>query len=192
MRQREAEHAWADGAGHQRHAASGLRQQNGVVNAPVAAIERDPLAREQAPDDLEGLGEAGDTPLDRQAEDRVLDLHRARAEPEHEPPARDLVDRGRHLRDQAGRMEARARDERTEPNTLRDGGQCRQQRPGLPGAALLAAVTAVQEVVAEPDRVEPGLLCRLRHRQVLGPAHVALDLGQLDSDSQRDLTRRSE
>ena len=180
------------GAGHQRHPARGLRQQDGVVHAPVAAVERHPLAREQAPDDLEGLGKAGDTPLDRQPEDRVLDLHRARAEPEHEPPAGDLVDRGRHLRDQAGRMEARTSDERPEPDALGDGGQRRQQRPCLPRAALFPAVAAVQEVVAEPDRVEPGLLGRLRHRQVFGPAHVTLDLGQLDADSHRVLTRRSE
>ena len=86
VRQREAEHPRADRARHQRHAARRLGQQNGVVRAPVAPVERDALAREQPPDDLEGLLEARDAPLDGKPKIE-LDLHRARAEPEHEAPA---------------------------------------------------------------------------------------------------------
>ena len=48
-----------------------------------------------------------------------------------------------------------------------------------------SSVVAIEQVVAEPDRVEPDLLRGQRHRAVLGPAHVALDLGQLHSNAQR-------
>src|SRR5690349_3200870 len=51
-------------------------------------------------------------------------------------------------------------------------------------AAAMRAIVPVEQVVAEPDRVESELLRGLRHRPVLGPAHDALDLGQLDSDAQ--------
>ena len=192
VRQGEAEHARADRAGHQRHPPSRLGQQHRVVHAPVAALERHALAREQAPDDLERLREPRHATLDRQPEDRVLDLDRAGAEPEHEAPARDLVDGRGHLRDEPGRMEARARDERAEPDAFRDGCEPGEHRPCLPRAALLAPVAAVEEVVAEPDRLEADLLGRPCHRHVLGPAHVALDLRQLDADSHRDFVSRSE
>ena len=41
---------------------------------------------------------------------------------------------------------------------------------------------AVEQVVADPDRVEAARLRRPRHREVLRPADLALDLGELDAD----------
>ena len=52
-------------------------------------------------------------------------------------------------------------------------------------ASLLTAVVPVEQVVAEPDRVEARRLGGERHGGVLGPAHVALDLGQLHADAER-------
>ena len=49
----------------------------------------------------------------------------------------------------------------------------------------LAARVAVEQVVAEPDRVEAGLLGGARHRGVLRPAHLALHLRQLHADPHR-------
>ena len=94
---------------------AGSGKQDGVVRAPVAALERDPLAGEEPADDLERLLEPRYAPLHGKPEDAVLRLDRPGAEPEDETAARDLVDGCRHLGDQAGRMEARARDERPEP-----------------------------------------------------------------------------
>jgi class 3 adenylate cyclase len=71
---------------------------------------------------------------------------------------------------------------RAEPKTLGRSRQRRQQRPRFPRTALLAAVSAVEQMVAEPDRVETDLLSRARHRQVLRPAHLALDLRKLNAD----------
>jgi drug/metabolite transporter (DMT)-like permease len=43
----------------------------------------------------------------------------------------------------------------------------------------------VEQVVADPQRVEAGRLARTRDREQLGPAHLALDLGELEPDPQR-------
>jgi alpha-beta hydrolase superfamily lysophospholipase len=45
-----------------------------------------------------------------------------------------------------------------------------------------SAADAVEQMVAEPDRRETDLLGRARHRQVLRPAHVALDLRKLNAE----------
>ena len=94
------------------------------------------------------------------------------------PPA-DLVDRRRHLGDQppAGESPAQAT---SGPSLTRS----------VAAASALSSVHAshgarsgssIQQVVADPDRVEPDLLGRPRHREVLGPAHLALDLGELNA-----------
>ena len=161
------EHPRAVRADHQRHRRAPGAEDDQVVRLPEAALERHPLAREQPPDDLERLLEPRDAAVVRQAERAVLRLVPACAEPEHEPPAADLRDRRRHLRDQPGRVEARAGDERPESYALGDRRQRGQQRPDLPRPALLTAVAAVEQVVAEPDRVEAALLGGPRHRRVL-------------------------
>ncbi len=68
------------------------------------------------------------------------------------------------------------------PSSTRDGGggDRRQHRPGLPRAARRSIRPAIEEMLAEPDRVEAEVLDRPDHVQQLGPAHLALDLGQLD------------
>jgi len=102
----------------------------------------------------------------------------ARAEAEHEAALADLVDRRGHLRDQARRVKAGARDQRPDRHPLRDGGEPGHQRPHLERAAVL-----VEQVVAEPDRVEPDLFGGQRHGAVLGPGDLAFDLRQLDADA---------
>jgi hypothetical protein len=41
-------------------------------------------------------------------------------------------------------------------------------------------------VIADPDRLEPGLLRSASDRGDLGPTDLALDLGQLNTDAHRD------
>src|SRR5919106_4194497 len=114
-----------------------------------------------------------------------LRLVPARAEGQDQPAGADLVDGGGHLRQHGGGVERRARNERSEAHTLGDRGQPRQHRPRLPWAPLGPPVVAVEEVVAEPDRVEPDLLGGSGHGHVFGPGRLALDLGQLDPDAER-------
>src|SRR5205823_2047297 len=103
----------------------------------------------------------------------------ARAETEHEASTGELVDGGRHPRQQAGRMERGAGDERAELDALGDPGEPGERRPTVPRAAVRAAV---EQVVADPDRVEAGLLGGPRHRRELVPPDVPLDLRELYAD----------
>ena len=62
--------------------------------------------------------------------------------------------------------------------------QSGQESPGVPWPAFFATIAPIQEVVSEPDRVEPHVLRSTRHGQVLGPGHVPLDLGELHADAE--------
>ena len=48
---------------------------------------------------------------------------------------------------------------------------------------------AVQEVLADPDRVEAQVLDGAGHVEQLRPADLALDLGELDADLERPMGR---
>jgi hypothetical protein len=113
--------------------------------------------------------------VERQPERAELVLVPACAEAEHEATAGDLRDRGGHLGDHRRRVKGHARHQRPELHTLGGGGKRSQHRPGLPRAALGSTV-AIEQVVTEPDRVEPGRLGGVRHGEVLGPGDLALDL----------------
>ena len=121
--------------------------------------------------------------VEREAERAVLGLVPAGSETEDQPSSADLVDGRRLLRQHRRGMEARRCDERTELDPRRGRRQGSQHRPALPGPARLRfAWQPIQEVIADPDRVEPERLGAPGKRDVLGPADLALDLGELDSD----------
>jgi hypothetical protein len=147
-------------------------------------VEVDLPVAQEGPDDREGLLEAGDPVVEREAEAAVLGLVPAGTEPDDQPAVGDLVDRGGELREHRRRMEARRGDERPDLDPRGDRGDPSEGGPGLPGAARLAVLVAVEEVVAEPDRVEPDRLRGHRHRAQLRPADDPLDLGELDADLQ--------
>jgi hypothetical protein len=163
---------------HQRDAPARRREQDHVIRAVELAGQADALGVEQAADDREGLREARDAAVIRDAEGVELAPVPAGAEAEDEAPAADLVDRRRHLGDQPRRVKAGAGDQRPDRHARRGRGQRGHQRPRLPRPAVL-----IEQVVADPDRVEPDLLGGARHVQVLGPAHDALDLRELDADA---------
>jgi len=169
---------------HERDAAGGRREEDGALDAVEPPLERHALAREQPRDDRERLLEPGHLPVGGEAERLELGVVPARAEAEAEAAAGDLVDPGRHPCEEPRRVERGRGDERPELDALRGRGQRGEQRPGVPRAPFLAAVAAVEQVVADPDRVESGLLGRPGDREQLGPAHLALDLGELYADAQ--------
>ena len=82
-------------------------------------------------------------------------------------------------------MEVRAGDQRPELDPRRRGGDRGQQRPRLPRAASRPILPAIEEVLADPHGVEPEVLDRAGHVEELGPADLALDLGELDADLER-------
>ena len=66
-------------------------------------------------------------------------------------------------------------------------GRCRDrphQGPGLPRAARFSIRPAIEQVFADPERVEPGVLDRSNHVEDLGPADVTLDLRELNANPQ--------
>src|SRR5581483_8484429 len=191
VREGGAQDAVAAAADHQRRSPHGTRQQHGVPSAPEPSLERDPLAREQPSDDRERFLEPRGAVVERHPERPELRLVPPGPHAEDETTAAHLVDGRGHLRDQSRRMETEARDERSELDPLGRGGERREQRPRLPRPTLGATVAPVQQVVAEPDGVEPRALGGARHRQVLGPADVALHLRELDPDPKRSCHARS-
>ena len=49
---------------------------------------------------------------------------------------------------------------------------------------------SIEQVLADPDRVEPEVLDGAGHVEELRPADLALDLGELDADLERAAGRR--
>ena len=70
------------------------------------------------------------------------------------------------------------------PSSTRDGdrGEGGERGPHLPRAAGHPTRKVVEQVVAEPDRVETDVLGRTGHGEQLGPLDAPLDLGELDAD----------
>ena len=65
-------------------------------------------------------------------------------------------------------------------------------RPGVPGSSLGPSATAVEQMIADPDRLEPGLLRGARDRGNLRPADLALHLGKLNTDAHGERRYRRE
>ncbi len=145
-------------------------------------VEVDGTVAQERPDDRERLLEPVDAVVVRVAEGAELRLVPARAQAEDEPPAADLVDRGGLLGQQRGVVEVRAGDQWPELDAGRRGRDRRQQRPCLPRPTGRPVGPAVQQVLADPDRIEAEILDRADHVEQLGPADLALDFGELDAD----------
>ena len=105
------------------------------------------------------------------------------AEPCHDAAAGELVDCRKLSREDARLVERRAGDERAELDVLRDAGEPRERREAIPRPALRPPVAAVEQVVADPERVEPALLAGPRDRGQLTVAHDPLHLRQLEPKS---------
>src|SRR5262249_9672152 len=128
--------------------------------------------------------EAVDPVVEREAERAELRLVPARAEPQDEATAGDLVDRRGLLREERRVVERRARDERPDRRLARRRRERGHERPGLPRATGRAALPAVEEMLADPDRVEAQVVDRAGEVDELRPADLSLDLGQLHPDAE--------
>jgi hypothetical protein len=187
VRERQLEHPGADRSDHQRRTARPIRrrQQRQVIDGVVrAAPIRSALAEELA-DDHEGLLEAAHPMVVREAERPILRLVPAGAQAEDQPPAGDLVD-GVRLGSEHGRVvEARRGHQRTQLDPRRDRRQRGERAPRLPWRDRLRPPVPIQQVVADPDRVETDRLRGPCHLGQLRPPDDPLHLGELDADLQR-------
>jgi hypothetical protein len=57
--------------------------------------------------------------------------------------------------------------------------QAGEEAPSVLRSALFATIIAVQQLIADPHRVEADLLGGTGHGEVLRPRHVTLDLRKL-------------
>ncbi len=189
MGERDPEHPRTDRADHERRAvgARAARQQLAVAGLVEPPLEVDRAVVQQRPDDREGLLESVDPVIEREAERPELGLVPAGAQAEDQAAAADLVDRAGLLGEERRVVEVRARDERPELDPGRGRGDGRHHRPRLPRTARRPVGPSIQEVLAEPDRVVAEVLDRADQVEHLGPADLALDLGELDADLERAL-----
>jgi hypothetical protein len=187
VRRRDPEHPRTVRADHQRRSVRPwpVRQQLAVAGAEVGSLEVDRAVPQQAADDREGFLEAVDPVVERHAERAELGLVPAGPDAEHEPATRDLVDRVGLLGQDRRVVEAEAGDERPELDPARHGRDRGKARPGLPRPSRRPVTPSVEQMLAEPDRVVAQVLDRADHVEDLGPAHLALDLRQLDTDLER-------
>lgn len=147
----------------------------------ILAVEVDlPISKQRA-DDGERLLESADPPVVGEPEGVVFPAVPACAETHNESTLRDGVDRRSLLGEHRWRMETGAGDERADLDPVGDGGNCCKGRPGLPRTPRPCG-QVVEQVIADPERVEP---CRLRdaaHRQVFGKRDLPLDFWKLNAN----------
>ena len=132
-------------------------------------VTRSPRSERQ--DDLEDLLEPADAVVERVAEGRVLGLVPARPEAEDQAAVRDLVDRRRHLRGQRGRPEARPQDDRAQLGALGRTGDGGEQVQRLVDPVLVLVREAEDEVVVEPEAVDPARLGEPREAASAAATH---------------------
>src|SRR6185503_13626674 len=145
-------------------------------------LHGDAGAADERGDDPERFLEPADAVVERISERRVLRLVPAAAEPEDQPPAGDLVGRDRHLSEQPGRSKGRRQDERAELDAARRRGEGAEDRPRLVVPDLRSdrrTLVAGEEVVAEPEAVDPALLRPAGHREDLAPRPTGAVLWRL-------------
>src|SRR6476659_2681494 len=136
-------------------------------------LEAHAFAGKQPADDREGLFEPRDVMVERQPERTELFLVPPGPERGDEPACAQLVDGGSLPREDAGRVKGRARDERSQLDALGDLREPRERRPAVPRPALGAAVTAIEQMVADPERIEAALFRRARHGgELVAPHHT--------------------
>ncbi len=186
MGERDVEHPVADRSDHQRWATGPRRHrmQHAPGGVVVLAVEVDRSVGQQCADDRERFLEPAHPMVVREAERSVVRRVPSRAEGEDQPPAGDGVDGRRLLGEHRRGVEARARHEWTELDRGGRRGERGERRPHLPRPARPDG-EVVQQVIAEPERVEPDLLGRLRHGDQLGERHLPFDLRQLHPDLHR-------
>jgi hypothetical protein len=151
----------------------------------IAPLEVNVAVAQQPTDDGERLLEPLDPMVEGVAEGPVFGFVPAGPQAEDQASATDLVDRCRLLRQHGRVVERGAGHQRAQLHALGHRGQGRQCGPGFPRTPIRFAGIPVQQVVADPQGVEPNPFRGASHVPKLRPAHHALDLGELNADAKR-------
>ena len=143
----------------------------------------DPLAGEEPPDDGERLDEPAGPVVVGEAECLELVAVPSGPDAEHEPAIGDLIERCGLLR-QHGRVVERGRGHQgSDRHALRHRGDSGEDRPRLPRTRDAPIGISIQQMVADPHRVEPDCLGGRGDVLELGPPHHPFHLGELHSDT---------
>ncbi len=138
---------------------------------------RDELARKQSLDQVDRLLEPVEALAEAAAEVEpegvVLTLEPRAADPEHEPAAREVVERRRHLRGESRVPERVRGDEVADPRASRQRGESSQRSPALELRIMPVALVG-EEVIVQPEAVETRGLGGQAGVAEVGPAR-ALD-----------------
>jgi hypothetical protein len=187
MRHGDAQHPRPVRADHQGRTARPrpARDEFAVTCLVEASIEVDRALLKERADDRERFLEPIDAVIERDPERPKLGLVPAGAEPEDQTATTDLIDGRGLFGEDRGVVEGRASDERPELDPAGTGGDRGEHRPGFPWPTRRPFGPAVEQMLAEPHRVVAQVLDGPRHVEELGPACLALDLGQLDADLER-------
>ena len=129
-----------------------------VASGVVRALEVRPARAQEGHDDLERLLEAADHMVLGQPEGVGLLARVPGTEPEDEPPAADLVQRLDRLGGDRGIAMQGGHDPGADLHSRGRGGHGPGHRDALPPAVDRSVGLAPQQLVRDPDRVEPHRL----------------------------------
>ena len=179
MGQRDTQHPLAIRADEQRRASGtrAARHQLAVADLVELAGKIDRPLAQQGPDDRERLLEAAHAAIEWETERPVFGLVPARAQPQGQASAADLVDRGGLLGEHGRVVKAGRGHQRPKLDSRCDGRQGSQLGPCLPRASGPLAGLPVEQVVADPQGIEAEFLGARRHGTQLRPADYVFHLG---------------
>jgi hypothetical protein len=146
-------------------------------------VTRHPFASHERRDDLEGLAEATHSVIECEPKGGVVGLVPPSTEAEHQSATRNLLNCGRLLRQDRGRVERSARNQWSNLDLRSNGGDRCERRPALVRSTFWTTVVTVEKVVTHPERVEASLFCRHRDRSQFWPADDSLNLRELNANS---------
>jgi hypothetical protein len=116
---RELEHPRSLGSDQDRHVPSSRRDEDGVRGLHPAAIEIGSSVADQAQDDRQRFLEPPHLVVGGVAECLVFGVVPATAQPKDQAPIADVIQRGRHLRQQGRVPETRGHHDRAQPDAAR-------------------------------------------------------------------------
>src|SRR5680860_512275 len=178
----DAHHSRAIGADQNRRSvpARTPRPQLAISGRMVCALEVDITITQESVNDLHRFLEATDPVVERKPKGIIFRLMPAGAKTQDKSPATDLVDGVCHLGNQGRVAKAGAGNERRDFDALCGGGQGGKQRPDIPRPLGMHTGKPKEQMIGQPDGVEPDLVYALGNGQNLFPANRFAAPGPLE------------
>lgn len=154
----------------------------GVLDRVKLSFERTSLTCDEIGDDRQRFFESASPAIEWNIESVEFRFVPSGAESEDETSMTDVRDRCRHFGDDRRRVKADAGDEGPKGDAIGDGSKCREKSPCLLRSSFRAAVSSIQQMVTDPDRIELRAVSEPGHGEILRPVDDSFDLGELNTD----------